>query len=407
MQKIASLLLLIIVTIIARAQSPEETLNYQLDSIAAQEGLVGFGVSVFSPEEVLFQNGYGYADKEHKKPYTSSTIQNIGSISKTFIGVSLMKAVELGQLQIDTEVNDILPFKVVHPKYPEIPITVRHLATHTSGIYDWGKGYDKSYVLEDPEQIQPQLYNKEIAKYIESIQENKGMALGDYLEKYLTPNGAFYHKKNFLKTAPGAQYEYSNIASALAAHCIEVTSGMSFAAFTQQYIFDKIGMKDTGWSFDAIEREKHAKVYTKEKIALPAYSLITYPDGGLRTSIGSLTQYMQAMIRGYEGDNTIVKSSLIQEMMTGQVTKEQYGPTEDLDDNYGFFWESNKPGILGHNGGDPGIFTMMYYYKEKGIGVIFFTNTNMIDNPSVAKHVQACWNAIKTYQKEKFKNRKS
>jgi len=45
-----------------------------------------------------------------------------------------MKAIEDGYLSMDTKVNDVLPFKVIHPKYPNVPITVWHLVTHTSGI---------------------------------------------------------------------------------------------------------------------------------------------------------------------------------------------------------------------------------------------------------------------------------
>ena len=118
MKKIAiTLVLLITVILSGKAQTPEEKLQHKLDSISGQNGLVGFGVSIFSPDAILYQKGYGYADKENKKQYTVNTVQNIGSISKTFIGVSLMKAVELGLFSMDTPINDLLSFEVIHPKY--------------------------------------------------------------------------------------------------------------------------------------------------------------------------------------------------------------------------------------------------------------------------------------------------
>ncbi len=380
------------------AQAPMERLRYELDSISKQTGLSGFGVSVFSADSLYFQKGYGYADIKAKKAYETNTIQNIGSISKTFIGVSLMKAVALGKFTMNTPVNDILPFKVWHPKFPGSEITVKHLATHTSGIFDFEKGYDQSYVLENPDSITPEIYGKEMSKYLEQIKRNKAMPLAAYLEEYLTPKGSLFHKKNFLKSAPGEKYEYSNVASALAAYCIEVATGQSFPEFTQQYIFDAIGMKDTGWSYDAIDRKKHAQVYANNGQALPAYSLNTYPDGGLRTSIESLTKYLQAIIRSYEGDSTLLGSELCREMIQAQVSPAQYGDEEETD-NYGYFWEYNRDTVLGHNGGDPGILTLMYYYKDIKMGAVFFTNTNVIDNPVAAKQVQACWNVIRTYQK--------
>ena len=131
---------------------------------------------------------------------------------------------------------------------------------------------------------------------------------------------------------------------------------------------------------------------------MPPYSLNTYPDGGLRTSIESLTKYIQAIVRSYEGNNTLLRSDLCKEMIQAQVSPEQYGDEEETD-SYGYFWEYNRDVVVGHNGGDPGILTLMYYYKDIKMGAVFFTNTNVIDNPVAAKQVQACWNAIRTYQK--------
>lgn len=393
-------LLLIIVVATSRAQTVEENLQHSLDSISKQDGLAGFGVSVFTLDTILFQGGFGYADLENKRPYTVKTVQNIGSISKTFTGVALMKAVAMGKLTMDTPINKILPFEVRHPKYPEQQITIRYLATHTSGIIDLEKTYDKSYVIENPEAVDPNIYNKEIAKYMHEIVKNKPMALGDYLKAYLSEEGSLYSKKNFLKTAPGERYEYSNIASALAAHCVEIVTGVPFHQFTQNHIFDKIGMDEAGWFLDSVFKESHAEIYSDNMKILPRYELVTYPDGGLRTNVASLTKYMQVMMGCYEGRKSIISQRSCQEMMKGQLTKSQVG-VEGVDDNYGFFWERVGENTIGHNGADPGILTLMYYNTEMKVGAIFFTNTNVIDNPKAAQLVQQSWNAIRAYRSKK------
>lgn len=396
------ILALLFITVIAtsRAQSAEEKLQHSLDSISKQDGLAGFGVSVFTLDTVLFQGGFGYADLKNKKPYTVETIQNIGSISKTFTGVALMKAVEMGKLTLDTPINELLPFKVEHPKYPAQQITVRHLATHTSGIIDLEKTYDKSYVLENPDSVDAESYNKEIAKYMHQLIQNRPMALDAYLKAYLTKDGALYNRKNFLKTAPGAHYEYSNIATALAAYCVEIVMEEPFHEFTQKYIFDEIGMSNSGWFLDSVSRENHAQIYSDNLKVLPRYNLVTYPDGGLRTNVASLTKYMQAMMGCYMGRESILSTASCQEMMKGQLTQSQLG-SEDIDDNYGVYWENKGGTTIGHNGGDPGILTLMYYNKDKNVGAIFFTNTNVIDNHKAAGLVQQAWNAIRTYRNEK------
>ena len=394
------MLLLITVTISGKAQMASEKLHQKLDSISNQEGLVGFGVTIFTADDILYQKGYGYADKENNKPYTVHTIQNIGSISKTVVGVSLMKAVELGLFSLESPVNDILPFKVVHPRYPEEQITIAHLATHTSGIYDTDKAYDKSYVLQDPDKVDPNSYNKKIAKYMKSLLANKAMPLGAFLKDYFSPDGSMYKEKNFLKSAPGERYNYSNMGAALAGYCIEVASGKSFPNFTKEHIFDKIDVRNIGWSYDAVDMDLHAKTYADNGLAFPNYSLNSYPDGGLRTSILGLTKYAQEMIRCYYGKGKVLKQDHAKAMMTGKLSKEQYGSKIETDDNYGYFWEHNRNKIIGHNGGDPGIVTLMYYYEDLKVGGIFFTNSNGIDNPVATKRIQASWNAMREYLKE-------
>ncbi|MDB4292917.1 beta-lactamase family protein [Maribacter sp.] len=395
-----TLVLLIAVTITSKAQSAEAKLNQKLDSISKQYGLAGFGVSVFTADSVLYEKGYGFADLENKKPYTINSVQNIGSISKTFIGVSLMKAEELGKLAMETPINDILPFKVIHPNHPEVAITVEHLATHTSGIIDFEKSYDKTYVLENPSAVQLDMYDAKMAKEMKHLLGNKSMALDTYLKAYLSKEGALYSKKNFQKSRPGEKYTYSNIGAALAAYCIEVVTGKSFPEFTQQYIFDVVGMKNSGWSYGTITMENHAQTYSNNLKPLPRYSLVTYPDGGLRTSITDLTKYMQAMIGCYDGKGEVLKKESCSKMMKGHLTAEHYA-SKELDENYGYFWESNQHKIIGHNGGDPGIVTLMYYYKDLEMAGIFFTNTNAIGNRKATKQIQAAWKAIRNYQKQK------
>lgn len=404
MKKLAiTLLLLITVLLNAIAQTPEETLHLKLDSIGKQKGLVGFGVSVFSPDVILYKKGYGYADKENKKPYTINTVHNIGSISKTFVGVSLMKAVELGLFSMETPINNILPFEVIHPRYPEEQITVAHLATHTSGIHDTDESYDRSYVLENPESVDISIYDKKTEKYMKILLENRTMALGAFLKEYFTPDGSMYQKKNFSKTVPGDRYEYSNMGAALAGYCIEVASGKSFSEFTQEHIFDKIKIEDIGWSYNSIDVNNFAKTYSDTSIAFPKYSLNSYPDGGLCTSVLGLTKYAQEMINCYYGQGTILEQNSAKEMMTGKLTKEQYNSKKEVKNNYGYFWEHNRNNIIGHNGADPGIMTLMYYYEDIKLGAIFFTNSNGIDNPVATQAIQASWNALRDYLKEKAK----
>ncbi|MEM8890805.1 MAG: serine hydrolase domain-containing protein, partial [Bacteroidota bacterium] len=125
-----------------------EVLDQLIEYWADQGYLPGFATVVLSKDEVLFQQAYGYADLEEEKAYSLESIQNIGSVSKTLIGLALMHAVEEGKLKLEDEVNPYLPFEVINPYHPDKPIRIIQLANHTSSIGEM-EAYERSYVLRE------------------------------------------------------------------------------------------------------------------------------------------------------------------------------------------------------------------------------------------------------------------
>ena len=113
-----------------------DSLSFILGNKYEQFDLPGFGVSMLNKDAVFYQQGFGYADKKKKRPFDEHTLISICSVSKTLLALAVMKAIEEEKLSLDSEINAFLPFKVIHPGFPEKPITVRHLVTHTSGIQD-------------------------------------------------------------------------------------------------------------------------------------------------------------------------------------------------------------------------------------------------------------------------------
>ncbi len=67
--------------------------------------LVGLGAAIIVDKKLVWSKGYGYADRENKLPFTTSTVMNIASVSKTITGACLMKAVEQGKLSFDEDIN--------------------------------------------------------------------------------------------------------------------------------------------------------------------------------------------------------------------------------------------------------------------------------------------------------------
>lgn len=335
-----------------------------IESKIKESGLVGLGAAIIVNKELVWIKGYGYSDKENKKPFTPNTIMNIGSISKTFTGVALMKAVEEKKLSLDEDINQYLPFKVLNPNFPDEKITLRHLAVHTSGIADTYPAYDSVYHYGGDTEVQ----------------------LGDFLKSYLILGGKFYQPANYLNQKPGSFREYSNIGAALAGYIVERSTGKKLNVYTRQKIFNPLKMKNTGWFFSEIDLDNHSKLYEKrgndiKKIEL--YSEITYPDGGVRTSVSELAKFFIAMLNEgeYKGIR-ILKQATIEEMLKFQYTETNKPDNVNLSDkNSGIFWSTKfSTTKIGHGGADPGVKTEMLSDLSKDVAVILFTNTALPDN---------------------------
>jgi CubicO group peptidase (beta-lactamase class C family) len=113
------------------AQNYTDSLDLNLTELYKKSNLPGFSLSIVDNNNILYQKCFGFANKETQIPYSNKTIQPIASISKTFIAVSVMKAIEMGYFTMETNINDILPFQVVNPHFPDESLKIKHLVTHT------------------------------------------------------------------------------------------------------------------------------------------------------------------------------------------------------------------------------------------------------------------------------------
>lgn len=340
---------------------------HELDSLIEKKrkesGTVGLAAAIIIHRKVVWMKGYGYADLEKKTPFTPHTVINLASISKTFTGVCMMKAIEDKKLSLDEDINTYLPFKVINPYYPTQKITLRNLGTHTSGITDRTPIYDSTYFYGG----------------------DHPTPLGEFLKSYFDPQGKFYAKENFLNHRPGSYREYSNIAAALAGYIVEQAVGMPLNEYSKRWIFKPLRMKQTAWFLREIDPASHSKLYDNQTDTLkliPWYGEATYPDGGVRSSVADLSQFFIALLGdgSYQGKRILQKTS-VETMQRYQFTPENRPVNVDLSRlNSGIFWATkDKATKIGHGGTDPGVKTEMLADLTKDVAVILFSNTTLTE----------------------------
>lgn len=368
-------------------------LDADLSEISTVGLIKGFGVAVVSADSVLFAKGYGYEDLENRAAYNGCTLQNIGSVSKTLIGIALLKAQELGKLNLEDPINTHLDFEVVNPYHPDRPIRIWHLATHTSSIQDTDLYDQKAYYLLNEEDLKLEV-TKKLGEDFQTLSTKVDMET--YLKNFLSKEGEWYKKKNFLKKIPGQKYEYSNVGAALAAQVIEGATGMTYDGFTAQYILSPLQMNGSGWSFDTIEQDEHSKLYAATGEVLPKYALVTYPDGGLITNLMDFSVYLSELMKGYYGRGKLLKPESYkvlfeQKLPAKKIPKDPNSYDDEF--NSGIFMGFSPKGTIGHTGSDPGITTVMFFDPELELGHIVMVNTSL-NGESVEKQLVPIFKAI-------------
>lgn len=397
MKHLFALLLLAAAVLAVQAAEDRPGLTHKLAKLQQGSALPGFAVAVVSSDAVLYQRGFGHAELQAKRPYTEDTLQNVGSVSKTVIGVAIVKAIELGYFGLDTEINSILPFKVQHP-HGGGPITVRHLVTHTSGIVDDDDTYGHSYyLLPDADRGGP-LYQQFRRDFTQPGRQD--LSLGGFLRNYLAVGGLSYRKTNFARQAPGNAYHYSNIGAALAAYLVEVKSGQSFDAFTRRHIFEPLQMRSTSWRADPAQAKRQALGYDRRHQAYPRYALITYPDGGLTTSVSDLARFLMAMVKGYKGGEGVLSKAGFTLLFDPAFAPDALpAGSPAAEPNGGVFWRIRRNGLVGHTGGDPGVTAFMFIDPASGTGRILMTNIEAAgkgeeDDPKIVGQFREVWKAL-------------
>lgn len=391
----------------------QEDLTAALDSIQKNGLLNGFAVAIVNEEGTLYENGFGYADVEAKKEYTAHSLQHIASVSKTLIGIALMKAQEEGKLHLDDPIQKHLSFDVFNPFYPKDNITIRHLATHTSGINDTDQYMDHAWiVLENQEGISTAYPEQRLNPW------EKKVAMDVYLKAYLQEEGTYYQNDNYNNFKAGERYNYSNIGATLAAYIIEQATGIPFDDYTQRHILDPLGMDASGWSMEDVDASAHSLLYRNDNTVLPFYTAITYPDGMLISSGSDMAKYLSELVKGYIGEGTLLSAESYKEFFRPQLDAHHFAEGErnpdhpyDEDYNPALFIGHSALGYVGHSGGDAGVGTWLFIDKKTKTGRYIVKNTDSgNDNRKRELQYYAIWDKMNEYVavlNEKSKERKT
>jgi CubicO group peptidase (beta-lactamase class C family) len=372
MQRLAAIFLVLAANMSTSAMALDRS---RLESLHKDSGLPGLCVASFDLSGTRDTAAFGWVDIAAQVPYTAETIQPVGSISKTVIGLVLANLSLRGVVDLDAAVDPPSGYHLRNPRHPAMAITWRQLATHTSSIVDDPKMYLQAY---EPGAQAKTSMTEFVARYFSG--DRKGLT------------------RRYAKSAPGTAYLYSNMGAAVAAVALEAKLDTNFEQATKRLIFEPTGMAATSWRFDSSLGNRNATLYEFKggtNTALANYSLATYADGGMRTSCAELARYASAILRAHAGQPSPLTNEAVRLMLTPQFTaaKIPKGLPENQP-NQGLFWQVRRNGSIGHSGGDPGLSAFLALDVATHRGRLFIANGDLEERPAARQAFQAIWELL-------------
>ena len=322
------------------AQSIAE-LRQQLEKILQDTHTPGMSVAIVRRDGPEWVAGLGKADVAANRPTTDETLFRIGSTSKAFASLSILKLVNEGKLSLQDPVHKLVPEVWFQNRWEATdPVRVVDLLEHTTGWDD--------------------MHLREYAKDV------KGMTLREGLD--------YAHHSRISRWRPGTRMAYCNSGPPVAAYIVEKISGQRFEDYVTQNFFLPIGMR-TATYFEQPSPQLTTLYHSDGKTPYPYWNILLRPAGAINASAKDMAAYVEFYLnRGAVGGTQVVPAASIDRMETPTRTWEAQ---EGLKAGYGLSnYTSIHDGFVyhGHNGGVDGGLTDMSYLPEYGVGYFYSIN---------------------------------
>ena len=324
----------------------------------------GFGLGVVFGPDLVFAEGFGFADIESGKPQHPDLRQRIGSITKTMVGLCAMALVEEGRLSLQDRLVDHIPELVIDGEAEAV--TLRHLLTHTAGIGEVPTAAD-----------------------VKTMEDTLWSDVPDSEVLGLFPNGLT------LDARPGDKWCYANLGFALVGEIIARIEGAPIAEVVQRRVFGPLGMTNsdlfdrphpdltTGYthppSAEARLLAERAGVELAPEPTVDGRNIrgpYRYIRGGgaagaVQSTIPDMGRYASALLAGGGG---IVRPETFEQMVAPQWCPdprlESWGLTFQRFRHFGEDFIGHGGGVLG------GWNTMIVVSRTRNLGLLVHCNTN-------------------------------
>lgn len=304
--------------------------------------LASVAIAAAQDGEIVWEEAFGWADREQQIPATSQSIYALASISKSFTATGLMVLVERGLVDLDRPVNDYLgETKLVSHVGDAAEATVRRMLLHTAGIPAHYNIFFEGELVRPPDQ------DESIRRY--------GMIVDQ----------------------PGREFVYSNFGYGVLDRVISHVSGMSYAEFMKAEVFEPLGLTHTSVFADPARRDRAVRHYEGGR-AVPDLDFDHVGASAVHSSVHDLIQYgMFHLGNAVLGQRPILSRQAIDLMHEPSDVRM---PEEILEVRLGLGWaviDLDGVRLLNVTGGMPGTVTRLALIPAENASVAILINSGI------------------------------
>ncbi|HXB35218.1 MAG TPA: serine hydrolase domain-containing protein [Puia sp.] len=315
-------------------------------SIVRQQHIVGLMLGITTRDSVIFSGGFGYADLEGGRKVDSQTLFRMGSITKLFVSLGILKLVSEGKLRLNDELKRIAPEISFHnPWESRHPLLIIHLLEHTTGFDD--VKLNRMYSLD--------------------TMENNGWQMALAQQPSLT-----------CRWPPGERFAYSNPNYDILGYVIEKLTGQPYEKYLTENILIPLGMVHSNFNL----RSKFPAIDTREYILrhdlavqVPSVTVLSGPQGALWSNATEMLAFVRLFLRN---GAPFFRAATIKDM---EAPHSSLAARSGLTTGYGlgnendFFLNFPYP-FHGHDGLTGTCFSACKYNRELEVGFVLACNSN-------------------------------
>lgn len=321
----------------------EQRINIEkfIEENMAYGKIPGLSITIVSDDKTIYQKGFGYADIKDKTPVTDKTLFELGSTSKAFTGLGILKLEQDGLIILNDDVSKYIPWFKVNYKGEDTKITLEQLLHHSSGIPF--KTIDKIPASNEEDALE------------QTVRTLVGIELD---------------------STPGENFQYATINYDVLGLVIEKVSGLSYEEYIEQNIMKPAGLNNTFLNVNEYVSKNIATGYKLGFLKQRSYDAPVYrgnkPAGYIMTNGNDMAKWLKIQM------GTSIESNIDDRLIKKSHEPNRTIAPEVNGSSYAAGWEVYQDigGRISHAGSNPNYSSFITFKPDKKEGVAVLSNTS-------------------------------